>query len=117
MLTPMTDHPGRPRYAWADFADVGEAAAFVAALSRSLYSPHGEPLATAEIWSRVLQDGGCEVYLDPVALEASKAAFGAGLFRTADSGLPGDAVRLLGAGMAGPWEILDVERRLTNSGA
>jgi hypothetical protein len=113
----MTGQPARHRYAWADFADVGEAAAFVAALSRAIASPHGETLATAEIWSRVMEGGGCEVYLDPVALEVSKSAFGAGLFRTADNGLPGDAVRLLGAGLTGPWGILDVEQRLTNSRA
>lgn len=54
------------------------AAAFVAAVSRFLDSPQGEPFtadASLDVRTAVAADGQIEVYLDAVALRAAEAAF------------------------------------------
>jgi hypothetical protein len=79
------------------FAYADEAAAYLAALSRFLNYPQGEPhrRADVEIWRRGMAGAPVELFMPDAASQASMAAFG-GLPETAGvAQQPGDAIRVL----------------------
>jgi hypothetical protein len=60
------------------FDRVDEAAAYVAALSRFINYPQGEAYRHAglKIWSGAKSDGAIGLFLSPLAVAATRAAFG-----------------------------------------
>jgi hypothetical protein len=92
-----------------------EAAAFVAALSRVLDSPRGEPGETAEVWAAP-EDAGDAValYLNPPALAAAVQAFPPVPASPLDTnqGPPRAAVRVLGGRHVHAMGLEEAARRL-----
>lgn len=97
------------------YADVSEAAAFVAALSRFLSDPRGthylRPAAPAEVWSSLSMGthdiDHVRIYLNTTALEAVTEAFGQTQIIAVQRGkyLPTDCILLIGAGGIEAWGI------------
>jgi hypothetical protein len=101
------------------FEHRGEAAAFVAALSRFLDSPRGsgymEPPGAVQIWSHAgASHGTIDVFLTADALAAATAAFapviGAGT--NPNVTLPPGCTLLIGAERAPSWGLEEAERVL-----
>ncbi|HUO52384.1 MAG TPA: hypothetical protein VMT93_07695 [Gemmatimonadaceae bacterium] len=101
------------------FAHRGEAAAFVAALSRFLDSPRGAhyrtPPALAEVWSHAPHaHGGVDLFLSADALAAATCAFApvvaAGARRAGE--LPAPSTLLLGGERMPVWGLAEAERAL-----
>ena len=98
-----------------------EAAAFVAALSRVLSSPHGQQVAhgAIEVWLESVTGEVVTLCLSPAALVAAQAAFAPVPVASERSDAPRTpGCRLvIGDGAGGAWGILEATRRLFGDGA
>lgn len=108
------------------FIDIGEAAAFVAALSRFLSSPSGSkyfrPSAPAEVWSRVLGPAydieRVEVYMNASALGAVAETFlrPPATETLRGNQMPPDCISLIGAGGAEAWGLEEAQWHMLSEG-
>jgi hypothetical protein len=108
-----------PRYHAIVFPQRQEAAAFAAALSRVLSSPHRQQVASGaiEVWLASVAGEVVTLCLSDMALAAAQAAFGP----VPVTGEQHDAPRapgcrlVIGDGTGGAWGTLEAERRLFGS--
>ncbi len=106
-------------YHMLEFTDLGDAAAFVAALSRFLSSPRGgkylRPSAAAEVWSHLEGEADAieriEIYMNGPAIEAEKDVFTSPSWMETRRGdqMPVDCVLLISAGGSETWGMEEAQ--------